>query len=371
MQSKGFFEALKSLEEEKGIKQEYFIQALEAGLTAAYKKIYGEAKSATVKLNPEKNTIKIYSYKTVVEEVEDPDKQISLQDAKLIKKSYKLGDEIMQEEDSKNFGRIPSQTVRHVIMQKMREALRANEFSQLSEKEGQIISAQIIRFENGFYYLNMGGMEAEGLLPLKECIPGERLEIQSYVKVFVKRIVESSRGCQIQCTRTNAGFVAKLLELEIPELQNSEIQIKSIARDAGYRTKVAVCPLIPNFDAVGACIGNKGMRINKVISELNGEKVDVVLYSDNSREYIVNALSPAEVSDLMIDEENKSCVAIVPDSKLSLAIGKDGQNVRLAVKLTGWKIDVKSESQYNNNVNVDEFDDFSDLSDADLFEDIE
>lgn len=372
MQSKEFFEALRILEEEKGIKKEYFIEALEAGLTAAYKKLYGEAKSAIVKLNPEKNTIKIYSYKTVVDEVTDPDKQVSLQDAKLIKKSYKVGDEIMQEENSKNFGRIPSQTVRHVIMQKIKEAVRAKEFAELSEKEGQIITAQIIRFENGYYYLNMGGMEAEGVIAEKDCIPNERIEIQSRVKVYVRRIVESPKGCQIQCTRTNTGFVAKLLELEIPELQDHEIEIKAISRDAGYRTKVAIAPVIPNFDAVGACIGNRGMRINNIISELNGEKVDIVPYSENPTEFISNALSPAEVLKLDIDESNKACIAVVPNDKLSLAIGKDGQNVRLAVKLTGWKIDVKSEQQYSSvNTTIQTNTEDVAMSDEELFGEID
>ncbi|MGN1227749.1 MAG: transcription termination factor NusA, partial [Christensenellales bacterium] len=283
MQSKEFFEALRMLEEEKGIKKEYFIEALEAGLTAAYKKLYGEAKSAIVKLNPEKNSIKIYSYKTVVDVVEDADKQISLQDARLIKKSYKVGDEILQEENSKNFGRIPSQTVRHVIMQKLKEAVRAKEFAELSEKENTIITAQIIRRENGYYYLNMGGMEAEGVIAEKDCIPGERLEIQSRVKVYVKRIVESTRGCQIQCTRTNIGFVQKLFELEIPEVQNHEVEIKAISREAGYRTKIAVYSANEYFDAVGACVGNRGMRINNIIKELNGEKIDIIPYSEDAK----------------------------------------------------------------------------------------
>ncbi len=373
MQSKEFFEALRALEEEKGINREYFIEALEAGLTAAYKKLYGEAKSAEVKLIPEKNMIRIYSYKTVVEEVEDADKQISLADAKLIKKSYKVGDEILQEENSKNFGRIPSQTVRHVIMQKMREAIRAKEFGELSQKENKIITAQIIRFENGVYYLNMGGMDAEGIIAEKDCIPGEKLEIHSMVKVFVKRISESTKGCQIQCTRTNGAFIEKLFELEIPEIQSGDVEIKAVSREAGYRTKIAVWSRLTDYDAVGACIGNRGMRINAILNEISGEKIDIIAYSEDPKVFIANALSPAEVISLDINEEEKHCVAVVPDNKLSLAIGKDGQNVRLAVKLTGWRIDVKSESQINNKVEEEKSneDEVQEISDEEIFGDIE
>lgn len=373
MQSKEFFEALRALEEEKGINREYFIEALEAGLTAAYKKLYGEAKSAEVKLIPEKNMIRIYSYKTVVEEVEDADKQISLADAKLIKKSYKVGDEILQEENSKNFGRIPSQTVRHVIMQKMREAIRAKEFGELSQKENKIITAQIIRFENCVYYLNMGGMDAEGIIAEKDCIPGEKLEIHSMVKVFVKRISESTKGCQIQCTRTNGAFIEKLFELEIPEIQSGDVEIKAVSREAGYRTKIAVWSRLTDYDAVGACIGNRGMRINAILNEISGEKIDIIAYSEDPKVFIANALSPAEVISLDINEEEKHCVAVVPDNKLSLAIGKDGQNVRLAVKLTGWRIDVKSESQINNQVEEvkSNEDEVQEISDEEIFGDIE
>lgn len=373
MQSKEFFEALRALEEEKGINREYFIEALEAGLTAAYKKLYGEAKSAEVKLIPEKNMIRIYSYKTVVEEVEDADKQISLADAKLIKKSYKVGDEILQEENSKNFGRIPSQTVRHVIMQKMREAIRSKEFGELSQKENKIITAQIIRFENGVYYLNMGGMDAEGIIAEKDCIPGEKLEIHSMVKVFVKRISESTKGCQIQCTRINGAFIEKLFELEIPEIQSGDVEIKAVSREAGYRTKIAVWSRLTDYDAVGACIGNRGMRINAILNEISGEKIDIIAYSEDPKVFIANALSPAEVISLDINEEEKHCVAVVPDNKLSLAIGKDGQNVRLAVKLTGWRIDVKSESQINNKVEEEKSneDEVQGISDEEIFGDIE
>ncbi len=359
MISKDFFSALEALEQEKNISKEYFITALEAGLTAAYKKTYGEAKSAEVKLFPDKNTIKIYSYKTVVEVVEDPDKEVSVEEAEQIKKGSKIGDLIMQEENPKEFGRIPSQTVKHVIMQKLKEAMREQELNILSDKEGTIISASIMREENGNYYLNMGGMEAEGILPIREQIPGERLQVGTRIKVYVKNIVDSFKGTQIQVSRTNANFVRRLFELEVPELQNNEIEIVNVAREAGYRSKISVKTNNDDLDPVGACVGNKGMRVNTVVSELNGEKIDIIPYSENLNEYIGNALSPAKAISVEIDEEHKTSRVVVPDDKLSLAIGKDGQNVRLAARLTGWKIDVKSKAQSDSlkaeaeNINVD------------------
>ncbi len=349
MQSKEFFEALKALEQEKNIKQEFFIEALEAGLTAAYKKIYGEAKRAKVKLNPEKNTIKIYSYKTVVENVEDQEKEISLADAKNIKKSYKIGDEVLQEENSKDFGRVPSSTVKHVILQKLKEASRAQEHSQLSSKEGQIISVQLMRYEknSGNYFFNMGGMEVECVLNEKELIPGERLVISNYVKVYVKKIIDTPRGVQIIASRRHPNFVKRLFESEIPEMQSGEIYVYSVSREAGYRTKIAVATDVKGLDVVGACVGQKGMRLLPIMKEINGEKIDIIPYDSEPTTFISNALSPASTEFVKIDEANKSALAIVPDDKLSLAIGKDGLNVRLAAKLTNWKIDVKSVSQFN------------------------
>ena len=370
MVSKEFFAALDALEKEKNIKKEYFIEALETGLTAAYKKTYGEAKSAEVKLFPEKNMIKIYSYKTVVEEVADADKEISLADAKAIKRTYKVGDVVSQEENPKEFGRIPSQTVKHVIMQKLKEATRAQEYSILSDKEGTLISAIIMREENGAYYLNMGGMDAEGVLNEKEVIPGERLTVGSRIKVYVRKIVESTRGTQIQVSRTNPNFVKRLFELDVPEIQNGDVIINSIAREAGYRTKIAVSSTNPQCDPVGACVGNKGSRVNSIVSEISGEKIDIIPYSDDPSEFIANALSPAKVISVTIDELAKSSVVIVPNDKLSLAIGKDGLNVRLAVKLTGWKMDVKSEANAQekpteeiSEIQADDADLFGDISD--------
>ena len=343
--SKDFFVALDLLEKERKIDREYFIQALESALTSAYKKNFGEAQSAEVKLNPEKNTIKVLAYKTVVEEVEDPDKQISLADAKLIKSSYKIGDMVSQEVTPKNFGRIAAQTARQVVMQKLREAERTMINTDINSHSEQLTTGIVRRVEGKDVFLELGGFKQEGVLSEGDMLPNDQFNIGDRVKVCVRHAKTDLETTLIQVTRTTVGFIRKLLELEIPEIESGEIEIKGIVREPGLRTKVAVFSNDPNVDPVGACIGNRGSRINAIIDELNGEKLDVVRWSDDIFEYIAGALSPSEVNSVEINEENKSSKVIVPDNKLSLAIGKGGVNVRLAVKLTGWKIDVISESK--------------------------
>lgn len=343
MVNKDFFKALEDLEQARRIKKEVFIEALEAALTSAYKKNFGEAKDAIVKLNPERNSIRIYSYKTVVETVEDPDKEISLEDAKLIKKSYKLEDEIKQEERPKDFGRIAAQTAKQVVMQKLREVEKELTLGELAEKEDELITTIVKRTDIKNVYVEIGQNNLEAVMTSYDQIPGERYNIGERIKVYVKKIKDSFKGPMVQVSRANTGFVKRLFELEVPEIANGEIVIASVVREAGYRTKIAVYAENPNLDAVGACVGNKGMRINAIVAELNGEKIDIVPYSDDPKEFISNALSPAEVLQVNILGEQESR-AIVPDDKLSLAIGKSGQNVRLAARLTGWKIDVKPES---------------------------
>ena len=354
MINKDFFAALEDLEQTKNIKKEYFIEALESALTSAYKKNFGEAKSAFVKLNPEKNTIKIYAYKTVVELVDDPDKEISLEDAKLIKKSYKLGDTIQEEVSTKEFGRIAAQTARQVIMQKIREAERVNLMSDLTDKEGEIITGVLRREDNGTFFFEIGQTSTEGVLGPKDQIPGEKLKLGDRVKLYVRKIKEDFRGPQVQVSRTNASFVRKLFELEVPELTNGEVEIKNIVREAGYRTKMAVYASNQNIDPIGACVGNNGMRVNAIVDELNGEKIDIIPYSDIPEEYIAAAISPARAISVEVDELNHSAEVVVPKDKLSLAIGKGGQNVRLAAKLTNWKIDVKPAENNERNNTEDE-----------------
>ncbi len=345
MINKDFFLALDELEMQKKINKEQFIEALEFALTSAYKKMYGEAKNALVKLNQEKNTIKIYSYKKVVEVPEDEDKEISLEEARKLKKSYQIGDSVVEEESPKDFGRIAAQTAKQVVMQKLKEIERQIAVDELSEKEDELLTTVVKRIENGVVYVQIAGSHSEGVMLEGDQIPGEKFHEGDRIKVYVKRIKDSFRGPQIQVSRSNVGFVRKLFELEIPEIESGEVIIKNIARDPGNRTKVAVYSEKPNVDAVGACVGNRGVRINTIVSELNGEKIDLVLYSEDPLEYIARALSPAQIISVETNDSLKASRVIVPANKLSLAIGKSGQNVRLAARLTGWKIDVKPESE--------------------------
>lgn len=344
MVNKDFFKALDELEQEKKIDKETFIKTLETALTSAYKKMYGEAKSAMVKLYPERNTIRIYSYKTVAAEVEDEDKQISLEEARKLKKSYKVGDIVAVEESTKDFGRIAAQTAKQVVMQKLREMERQNAASELSEKEDELLTTVVKRIDGDNVYVQIAGTHTEGVMMKNDQIPGDKFNVGDRVKVYVKKIKESYHGPQIQVSRSNIGFLRKLFELEVPEIASGEVKIKNIARDPGNRAKVAVYTDRPNVDAIGACVGNRGSRINTIVNELNGEKIDLVEYSDDPLEYIARALSPAKVLSVETNDSLNMSQVIVPDDKLSLAIGKGGQNVRLSAKLTGWKIDVKPES---------------------------
>ncbi len=345
MVNKDFFVALDDLEKDRGISKEFFIEALESALTAAYKRNFGEAKSASVKLSPEKNTIKVYSYKTVVEEVTDPDKEISLEEAKKIKKSYELGDVISEEVTPKDFGRIAAQIARQVVMQKIKEAEFQNAMKEIADRQNEIVTCQVKRVENDIVYVEIPGNSMEGMLHKNDQIPGENYCTGDRIKVFVKSIKEDNKVPFIQVSRSSNIFVKKLFELEVPEIKNGEIIVKSIAREAGFRTKIAVEGTNPNLDVIGACVGNKGVRINEIINELNGEKIDIVEYSDNAYEYIARAMSPAKITTIYALEGNNHVRVVVPDDKLSLAIGRGGQNVRLAGRLTGWKIDVRCETE--------------------------
>ena len=361
------------MEAEKGINEEVFISALEQALTAAYKKNCGMAKNAQVKLSPEKNTIKIYSYRTVVDNVEDEEKEISLEEAKQIKHSYKVGDLVMQEESTKDFNRIAVQTAKQVITQKIKEIEKQSIYKDIAEKEGKLIVANVKRIDGENVYLEIGGTTLEGLLTKRDMLPTDNFHIGDRIKVYVRYIKDDFRGAVVQVTRTHANFVKLLLEMEVPELNNGEVSIVSIAREAGMRTKIAVTTSVPNLDPVGACIGNKGARINNVINELNGEKIDIINYSENPADYIIAALSPAEVSEITVDTVAGVANVQVPENKLSLAIGKGGHNVRLAAKLTGYKIDVKpaTHAQEKKTNDVVETTGASIVLDDDIFSDSE
>ncbi|MEG1500256.1 MAG: transcription termination factor NusA, partial [Clostridia bacterium] len=306
MINKDFFQALDDLETTKKINKEVFIETLETALTSAYKKMYGEAKSALVKLIPEKATIKIYSYKTVVETVQDVDKEVSLEDARLIKKSYNLGDSIVEEETTKDFGRIAAQTAKQVVMQKLKELERQMAITELSEKEDELLTTIVKRIEGGTVYVQIAGSHTEGIMTENDQIPGEKFNVGDRIKVYVKKIRESFKGAQIQVSRSNIGFVRKLFELEIPEIASGDVIIKNIVRDPGNRTKVAIYTEKPGIDALGACVGNRGVRVNTIVSEMNGEKIDLVAYSEDPLEFIARALSPAKVLSVETNESLKA-----------------------------------------------------------------
>ena len=344
MVNKDFFLALADLEAEKGISESVFIEALQNALACAYKKQYESGASIVeVKLNPEKSTIKFYTVKTAVAEVEDKEKEISLAEAQLIKKSYKLGDEVYEEFVPKDFGRIAAQTAKQVILQKLHETERDNTLSEFSDKKDELMSCVVRKIDAKNVYVELGKGQIEGLMLPQDQVPGEKYEVNDRLKVYVKNIKNNGRNAQVLVSRAAAGLVKRLFEIEVPEIKSGAVVIKSISREAGQRTKMAIFSEDAQVDAVGACVGNKGARVNAVVEELGGEKVDIILWSENPLEFIAKALSPAKVvSVTQVDE--KSAIAVVPDDKLSLAIGRDGQNARLAARLTGWKIDVKSES---------------------------
>lgn len=340
--SKDFFAALEDLEKEKGIPQEVFLEAL----TSALKKQYaGATGNVDVRLNSEKGTIEFFTLKTVVEEVVDPKAEISLEDAHAIKKSYKLGDVVTEKfVPKKDFSRIAAQNAKNTILQKIRETERDAAMNEFSDKEGELLMGVIRKIDAKNVYVELGKGQVEGLMLPSDQVPGEKYNLNDKIKVFVKRVKSGYRGAQVLVSRSAPGLVRKLFEEEVPEIKQGTVVIKEISREAGARTKMAIWSEDERVDAIGACVGNKGARVNAVVEELKGEKIDIIPWSENPLEFIAKALSPAKVISVTQLEGEKSAMAVVPDDKLSLAIGKDGQNARLAVRLTGWKIDVKSKS---------------------------
>lgn len=340
MTSKDFFLALEDLERIKGIKKSVFIEALETALAIAYKKQSGTSKAIEVKLVPERNTIKIMAYQTVVDEVEDKDTQISLEDARLIDKKYKVGDIVSEEINSKDIDRIPAQTAKQVILQKLREIEIENAFNELYQKEDELITCVVRRIEGNNVYVEIN-KQIEAVLMPQDQAPNDKYIIGKSVKVYVKKIKVGPRGPQVLVSRTVPGFVKRLFEIEVPEIANGLVTIKAIVREAGYRTKMAVYSEDGSIDAVGACVGNRGMRVSAIVSELGGEKIDIIPWCQDTLEFIARSLSPAKVVMVQVNDDERTAKVVVMDDMLSLAIGKDGQNARLAAKLTGWKIDVK------------------------------
>ncbi len=338
-----FMEALEELEQEKGIDKQTLLDAIKTALISAYKRNFGITQDARVEIDEQTGAIAVYAEKEVVEEVFDPSFEVSLDEARAINEAYEIGDTIEEEVTPASFGRIAAQTAKQVVVQRIREAERGVIYEQYIDKESEIMTGTVVRQERGCYYLDLG--RVEGMLPMKETIPGERYDIGTRLKVYVIEVKDAAKGAQIVVSRSHPGLLKRLLELEVPEIASNTVIIKSIAREAGHRSKIAVYSEDPNVDCVGACVGPKGSRIERVVEELSGERIDVISWHGDAAEFIASALRPAKVIMARVIEEERAAQVIVPDYQLSLAIGKEGQNARLAAKLTGYKIDIKCQSQ--------------------------
>lgn len=340
--SSDLLNALTALEEQKGISREVLIEAIEAALVTAYKRNFNQAQNVRVDLNLDKGTMLVYSRKDVVDEVEDDRLQISIEDAKMINPAYEVGDVLEQEVTPRNFGRIAAQTAKQVVTQRVREAERGLIYEEYVDREDDIVVGTIERQDARNIYVTLGKVEAA--LPVNEQIQGEVYKPQSRIRVYITKVERTTRGPQVIVSRTHPGLLRRLFEMEVPEIFDGTVEIKSIAREAGDRSKISVYAHNPEVDPVGSCVGAKGTRVQTIVNELNGEKIDIVEWSEDPIVFVANALSPSKVLDVQVNEEEKSTTVVVPDYQLSLAIGKRGQNARLAAKLTGWKIDIKSET---------------------------
>lgn len=344
-----FFDAIADLEKEKGIPQQYMLEKIEQALLAALRKDNpAAAECAKVDVDPVKKRIDMYVGKTVVEELEDDEIELTLDQAKAISPRYQLGDTVNFPVETKQFGRIAAQAAKQVIIQGIREAERSIVYDVFTSKEHEILTGVVSRIDpkgNMSIRIQSDSEHTEAMLTPGERIPGEELKEGDRVRVYVVEVRKSTRGPQVLISRTHPGLVKRLFELEVPEIFDGTVEIKSIAREAGSRTKIAVMSNNPEVDPIGACVGPKGGRVAAIVEELKGEKIDIAKYSDTPEEYIASALAPSDVISVTMLEDGKSCRVIVPDSQLSLAIGKEGQNVRLAARLTGYKIDIKPESQ--------------------------
>ena len=341
--NKELLSAIEYLSKEKGVTADVICDSLEAVLITAYKKEYDGNPNATVRLDRLTGDYSIVSPKTVVAEVADEENEISLEDARAIDKGYEEGDEILVDVTPKNFGRIAAQAAKQVMIQRLREAERNIVYDEFYGRTDDIITGIIQRIEQKNVYIDLG--KAEAVLPYSEQIPTEEYTVGQRIKCYVVEVRNSPKGAQIQLSRTHPGLLKRLFELEVPEIYDGVVELHSVAREPGKRSKIAVYSRDPNVDCVGACVGPKGARVQNIVMELQNEKIDIVKWDEDPAVYIANALSPAQVVSVTIDEGAKSSVVVVPDYQLSLAIGKAGQNARLAAKLTHWQIDIKSDSQ--------------------------
>lgn len=337
--------ALEELEKEKGIKKEYLLESIETALVTAYKRNFDSLENVRVEMDHQTGATHVYAIKEIMKKVNDEDTEISLKEAQKTNPDLKEGDTVEVEIVPRNFGRIAAQTAKQVIIQKLREAERDIIFNEYNDRKGEIISGLIQKADHNIVVMDLGKLE--GVMPAKEQIPTEHYKVNDKIKGYVLDVERGAKGApQVIVSRSHPDFVRKLLEFEIPEIYEGVIEIKSVSRDPGNRSKVAVYSPDPNIDPVGSCVGQKGVRIQNVINELNGEKIDVIEWNEDPSIYIASALLPAQILAVDIKEEEKFAQVIVPDDQLSLAIGKSGQNARLAARLTNWKIDIKSETQF-------------------------
>lgn len=334
--------AIEYLEKEKRIPREVLIDAIEAALITAYKKNYDSAKNVRIELNLDEGTYRVISRKDVVEDVEDYRDQVALDTALVTNPAYEIGDVFEEDVTPKDFGRVGAQAAKQAVMQRLRDAERGILYDEFIDKEDDIVTGVIDRVDHRYVYVNLGRTEA--VLSEAERSPNEQYLPNERIKVYVNKVEQTTKGPQIFVSRTHPGLLKRLFEQEVPEIYDGTVIVKSVAREAGDRSKISVTSENGDIDAVGACVGAKGVRVEAVVNELGGEKIDIVEWDEDPKVFVRNALSPSQVVDVIVDEENQSTTVVVPDYQLSLAIGKRGQNARLAAKLTGWKIDIKSET---------------------------
>ena len=340
-----FIEALDELEKDRGIDKDVLIDTIEQALLTAYKKNFGSAQNVRIDFNREKGDVRVFSQRRVVDESDLYDNflEIELAEARQINPKFELGDIIENEVTPKDFGRIAAQTAKQVVVQRIREAEREIVYNEFMDKENEIVTGEVARVNKNIVYVNLGRIEA--IMTQAEQIPGEHYQAGQKIKVYILEVKKTNKGPQIVVSRSHPGLVKRLFEFEVPEIFEGIVQIKSVSREAGSRTKMAVKSIDEKIDPIGACVGPKGSRVKNIVDELGDEKIDIIKYSDDPAEYISASLSPSKVEKVEVNEEEKSALVVVPDYQLSLAIGKEGQNARLAAKLTNWKIDIKSESQ--------------------------
>lgn len=364
-----FMQALAELEKERGIPKDILIEAIKSALNTAYKKNFGTTQNFSVEFNELSGEVKVFSQKLIIEEVTDEVTEISADEAKDLYPNCNIGDMVYVETTPANFGRIAAQTAKQVVVQKIREAERSLIYEEFLEREGEVVTGTVQRIEGKTLYISLG--RTEGIMLPPDQVPTENYEIDQRIKAYIYEVKNTPKGPNIFLSRSHPYFLRRLFELEVPEIFDGVVEIKSIAREAGFRSKISVFSLDDKIDSVGACVGPRGLRVQNIVNELGGEKIDIIKYDRDPEKFIANALSPSKVLAVFVDETEKVARVVVPDYQLSLAIGKEGQNARLAAKLTGYKVDIKSESQLDEDdiylfQNVSEDHDASDEYEEDV-----